>query len=775
MKRLDTIVDAPVFYDKSGIRWRITKIIGLILACGLLAFLLWAIPTTLADRRVFLYQDKLTSNGGELASFNTDSPDPTTLAQQLSRLNVPVIGEGPLVRLVKVKQQGPQNLAIDAFSGRAVSPLTTAEVAYIDGDAYTLQRYGRTEGRRVVLTFDDGPSPAYTPQLLDLLSKHGIAASFFVTGDNVVKHPDIAQRIVREGHIIANHTFSHINFNYVGRFEAHQQINQTERVIASVTERQTSYFRPPYAGSTDQSLRNGIAGILAGQKLGYTNTLYTFDSEDWHFTNSKERHYPAFSGGDEVILVHDGGGDRTQTVAYVTELIERAKQHGYTFANLDTLYPQTPALMTPTTPTPADTIARVAAWSVLVLPREVLSGLFIFSLVSIVCVTTLNVILAIIQRRRTHYKRKPRKYNPFVTIIVPAYNEGTVLNNTVRSLMNSRYKRTEIVIIDDGSTDDTWPIAQALARKYPKVRAYHQQNGGKSSAINNGVRHARGSIIIGIDADTIFPPQTITKLVRHFKDPRVGAVAGVVKVGNVGGLLTRWQALEYALSISIERNAHALMNSIMIVPGACGAWRKEAIVAAGGLSHSTLAEDCDLTLKIQRLGRYKILQDNEAISYTEAPQQAKSLVKQRFRWTFGCIQALYKHRRVFFKKRHGYLSLFAMPYAAISVMIPLLFWPILAFISLGNILSGNYLPLIAYFCVTLALQFLVAFIGLRLARAPMSYLLIVPFARFIYGPIRVYVLYRTVVTALRGSYVGWNKLARTGTVQYSNIQARRSA
>ena len=775
MKQLEDIVDTPVFYDKSGKRWRITKIIGTICIIGLLAFLTWAIPQLLAHRRVVLFQDNLTNASSSGVLSNYQSPEPTELASQLSRLNVPVIGNGPLVRLVAVQKSGQKDVAVDAFNGRIVSPLSTAELNFIDGDAYALQRYGATSGKRIVLTFDDGPHPVHTPQLLDLLSKNGITATFFVTGDNVVKYPAIAQRIVREGHIIANHTFSHINFDYVGPFESEQQVNQASRVIAATTSQQTSYFRPPYAGNTDQSMRNGLAGIIAGQSLGYVNTLYTFDSGDWHFTQSNQRPYPEFDGKDEVILVHDGGGDRTQTVAYVESLIARAGQHGYRFANLDALYPQSPTLTATTAPTPADMMSLAAAWSVLVLPREVLGGLFIFSLVSIVCVTVLNIILAMIQRKRTHYKRRARNYYPFVSIIVPAYNEGTVLNATVRSLINSRYKHTEIIIVDDGSTDDTWSVAQSLARKYKKVRAVHQSNGGKSSAINNGIQHAKGSIVIGIDADTIFPPQTVTKLIRHFKDPRVGAVAGVVKVGNVNGLLTRWQALEYTLSISIERNAHALMNSIMIVPGACGAWRKDAIVEAGGLSHSTLAEDCDLTLKIQRLGYYKILQDNDAISYTEAPQQAKSLVKQRFRWTFGCIQALYKHRAMLFHTRYGYLSLFAMPYAAVSVMIPLLFWPILAFISLGNILDGNYLPIIAYFGVTLALQFLVASVGLRMAKAPMSYLLIVPFARFIYGPIRVYVLYRTVVTAVRGSYVGWNKLARTGTVQYSTIQARRSA
>lgn len=771
MVRYRPKADTPVFYDMSGKRWRTAKIVALVLACCLAVFLTWAIPTTLADRRVVSFQNPRIDNQTSVP-IRPVPTDTNAFATQLSKTNIPVIGTGSLVRVVESVSRGTSHLAVDPFTGKAVSVLSSEDVLYLNGDRYAIQRYGDSVGKRIALTFDDGPDPTYTPRILDVLSKESAQATFFVTGDNVVKYSDVAQRIVREGHLLANHTFSHVDFDFVNSFEAGLQINQAERVIAAATGQATSYFRLPYGGNTDQSLRNSLTGLLAAQKLGYTVTSYDFDSNDWKFNQNLQPSYPQFDGKDKIILVHDGGGDRSHTISYVSQMIRMAREHGYRFVNLNSLYPQTSPLAGPTDTAPGDTLAYAAAWSVLVLPHDIITGLFLFSFISILFMTVLNIVLALIHRRRTVYKRISSKYRPFVTIAVPAYNEGPVLTKTVRSLMRSRYKNTEIIIVDDGSTDDTWQIARKLADRYGRVTALHQKNGGKSSALNNAIRHAKGSIIIGVDADTVFPPSTVTKLVRHFKDPRVGAVAGVVKVGNVKGILTLWQALEYSLSISIERNAHALLGSIMIVPGACGAWRKAAIVKAGGLSHSTLAEDCDLTLKIQSLGKYRILQDNEAVSFTEAPQKLKSLIKQRFRWTFGSIQALYKHRRMILNERYGYLGMFTMPFSVISIMVPLLFWPILTAIAYQNIIQGNYFVILLFFAATLTLQFIVAFIGLLFAKAPLSYLIAVPFARFIYGPIRIYVLYRTLLVALKGSSVGWNKFARTGNVQYGTLRHR---
>jgi cellulose synthase/poly-beta-1,6-N-acetylglucosamine synthase-like glycosyltransferase/peptidoglycan/xylan/chitin deacetylase (PgdA/CDA1 family) len=688
------------------------------------------------------------------------------LANNVNRSNTAVIGDGPLVRLIEIVRNDSGTFVADPFTGSVLERASDDELDYINGDQYALQRYGHTEGKRIALTFDDGPDPIYTPQLLDLLSRESAQASFFVVGTNIAKYPEVASRLVREGHTIANHTLSHVDFDYVGNFEGVQQINQTQRMIVAAARLNTPFYRPPYGGNTDQSLRNSLRSILNAQKLGYVVTSYHFDSNDWQFNSGYKPVYPEFDGKDKVILVHDSGGDRTRTLAYVKELITQAKAQGYTFASLTDLYPQVPHASLQTQPGFADVVSLGVAQAVLVWPLYTIQILFGFSVMMIIVTTILNVVLALLNSRKVKRKKWKTSYRPYVTVVVPAYNESIVIVNSVRSLLQSNYRKIEVLIVDDGSSDDTWTVASRLDRRYNRVRSIHQENGGKASALNNAIAQAKGEIVICVDADTVFPPQTIGKLVRHFQDESVAAVAGVVKVGNVSSMLTRWQMLEYTVSIAIDRNAHSLINSIMIIPGACGAWRKTVVSEVGGFSHSTLAEDCDLTVKIQQLNRYRIVQENDAISYTEAPNLIGALTKQRFRWMFGNLQALWKHRNMVFNRHYRWLGMFIMPNSLISIIIPLFFWPLLAFISIQNVLNGNYEIILIYFLITLTIQFIVAAIGLRLAGERYALLWAVPFARFIYGPIRLYILYKTVITALRGSYVGWNKLLRAGTATY---------
>jgi len=756
--------EIPVFFDESGKRWVITEncITLLIAAIGILAY--WFVPLTLAER---LPPSLATSPTDiilpvEGVAKADQRPSVSDLMRSLGSKNIAVIGSGPLVRLAEVDQTSSGSYLVDPFSEDVVKKLNEKEIQFIDGDTYALQRYGEAGEKRLFLTFDDGPDHTYTPELLDVLSSESVPSSFFVTGANVARFPEIARRVVHEGHSIGNHTFSHVDFDMVNNFRSEQEINQTERLIAATTGHATGLFRPPYGGSTDQSLRNSLRSILTAQHLGYSVVSFDFDSDDWHFTSGTKPVYPTLDGKSKVILLHDGGGDRSQTISYVKELIRQAKDKGYTFSNLDAAYPPTLSEQEAAA-TLGDQVAFYSAQALLVWPRYLVEGLFAISIASLLAMTFFNIILAIIFKLKTKPALRSRKYRPSVTIILPAYNEEAVLEKSVRSLLRSRYRKMEVTIVDDGSTDATWQIAISLAKRYKRVTAIHQVNGGKSSALNNAIARSKSDIVICADADTIFPTKTIMSLIRHFEDEEVGAVAGVVKVGNPGSMITKWQALEYATGISIERNAQALLGAIMIVPGACGAWRRNLLVELGGFSNSTLAEDCDLALKIQSTGKYKILQDNNAVSYTEAPQSMAALTKQRFRWTFGNIQALWKHRKLILSRKHGWLGLYVMPSIVVSILIPILFWPFLISLTLMNIISGNYMMVLLFFFITLAIQFIISLVGIILAKEKVYFLLSIPFGRLAYGPIRIYILYKTVLTILKGVDVGWNKLARTGT------------
>jgi biofilm PGA synthesis N-glycosyltransferase PgaC len=747
--------EQPVFFDQTGKRWRKTKWLLGISLVGIVVVLAVLLPA-------------LAEPVSLPAAQSAPAADIGALEDEFDTRNVPVLGKGQFIRAAKIKREGSFGGLYDALSGKFIRDLTKEEVVEAASSRYAILRYGQVPDKTMVLTFDDGPDPAYTPRLLDILSKHEVPATFFVVGSNAVKYPEIVQREVREGHLATNHTFGHLDFDYGSAVQGEQEINQTSRVLAAATGRRSSLMRVPYAGSTDQSLRDSIKGILQAQQLGYTPVAYDYDTRDWAFKADTPPDKSLFDGQGKILLLHDSGGDRSHTLNYVSKLIPMAKDSGYDFVNLAQVEAGRGKYASVES-TNADKAAFALGHVFLVLPASLVFKLFAFNIALIILVTGSNIVLASLHRRRM--RRKPladaRAYQPSVSVVVPAHNEGDVLENSVRSVLDSKYLDLEVTIVDDGSQDDTFRVAKRLAGKNLRVSAIRQDNKGKAAALNNGISHSSGAIIICIDADTLFARNTIQQLVRNFRDPKVGGVAGYVRAGNARNWVTKWQALEYITSISLERGAQAFLNAVTVVPGACGAWRREALEAAGGFSDNTLAEDCDVALAVHRAG-YTITQDTTAISYTECPLTLGDLAKQRFRWTFGNIQSFWKHRRMFFNKNHGWLGMFVLPNAALSVLMPMLFWPLLLGLAIANITAGRWW-VIALFMglfmgLVMALQFIVAFVGLVLSREKFHHILASPLTRLVYSPLRTYILYRSLLTVLRGALVSWNKVNRTKTV-----------
>jgi biofilm PGA synthesis N-glycosyltransferase PgaC len=262
-------------------------------------------------------------------------------------------------------------------------------------------------------------------------------------------------------------------------------------------------------------------------------------------------------------------------------------------------------------------------------------------------------------------------------------------------------------------------------------------------------------------------PETIGLLVRHIAADttgRLGAVAGVVRVGNrKRNLLTRWQALEYLTQIGVERAAQDGMGAISIVPGACAAWRKEAIQQVGGYTDVTLAEDCDLSLSLHRAG-WNVTQEDEAIAYTEAPETVDALLDQRVRWTFGSLQAIWKHRDLLFRSRYGLLGWYVLPQQALAILVPLVFLPFIVFMGIRTVQEQGIQVILVYFLLFLAAHLFVAAVGIVLMREKWRHLWMVPVYRIVYEPLRAYLLYTAVYMAVRGVRAGWKKLARTGTL-----------
>jgi cellulose synthase/poly-beta-1,6-N-acetylglucosamine synthase-like glycosyltransferase len=336
--------------------------------------------------------------------------------------------------------------------------------------------------------------------------------------------------------------------------------------------------------------------------------------------------------------------------------------------------------------------------------------------------------------------------------------------------------------VDDGSPDRTSEVVQENFAGNARVSLFTKVNGGKAEALNYGIRYAKGEIIIALDADTIFPTDAVSALAHRFYDPKIGAVAGNAKVGNRINLVTRWQALEYITSQNLDRRAFSSLNCITVVPGAVGAWRRSLLEQVGGFASDTLAEDQDLTIKVRKLG-YKIGYEESAIAWTEAPDTIRTLSKQRFRWSFGTLQCMWKHRDALFRPRYGALGFIAMPNVWIfQILFPLvspvmdlmLIWSLLQALMIqlshqSEYAVSNLQQVLFYYALFLAVDwFAAAFAFVLEKRESWRLLWWLLLQRFCYRQVMYYVMVKSVAVAARGAVVGWGKLERKATVQAGN-------
>jgi biofilm PGA synthesis N-glycosyltransferase PgaC len=744
----------PVFFDPSGKRWR--KILVALMASVLLMVL--TIVSILPAASAPLWK------GEEHQSTEY----PRQLLSTADLQNIPRIGpEGGFAfdRIALIERIDGKVLLKDPFSSTIWREATEDEIELIGDSPYAMETFGKPADRTLMLTFDDGPDPRNTPEILDLLSREGVPATFFTVGDNVVKYPDIFRRMTREGHMVGNHTMSHIDFWAHDDLFNRQQIIGADRVMRASDNYATRLFRIPTGDPGNNSL-----ALLQSQQLGFLHINMDFDTRDWSYAPGVPIKTQELDGQGHIVLVHDGGGDRSATLEMLKSFIPMAKAQGYTFTTVAPILPPEFVPQNNVKSAVEDNVTLAAMTTYLVTPNVLLTWLFWFGVGSLTILTFLYVILAVINNRRQKRRLWPdikEEDWPFVSVVLPVFNEELVVAKTLDALRASDYPRMEVVAINDGSTDGTLAVLTEYAKSWPQLRVIDQPNGGKSAASNHGIKQSRGEIVITLDGDTLFEPQTIKMFARHFLEPRngkiVGAVAGLVKVGNRRNILTAWQGLEYLSGICVTRMAEGLMGAISIVPGACAAWRRDALVKAGGYSHDTLAEDADLTLSLQQLG-YSIVQENSAVAWTEAPMTVRGLFRQRLRWTYGNIQTLYKHRAMLFNPRFGALGLLTMPYALISVLVPLVFMPLTVAVAVASLARGEWQAVALFSLFVVATHMLISIVAIVMVGESPTHLLVVPIYRLIYEPLRAYVLFGSLILALRGTAVGWYRPERTNSV-----------
>ncbi|HLY91964.1 MAG TPA: glycosyltransferase, partial [Candidatus Angelobacter sp.] len=380
-------------------------------------------------------------------------------------------------------------------------------------------------------------------------------------------------------------------------------------------------------------------------------------------------------------------------------------------------------------------------------------------------------------------------YKPSVTVIIPAYNEEKVIEQTVRSVLASDYPRLHIIVVDDGSKDATSALVEEKFKQEladGRVVLITKTNAGKASALNEGLKHSIDEIYVGIDADTMIAPTAVSLLVPHFADPKVAAVAGNAKVGNRVNLWTRWQALEYITSQNFERRALNVFGAVSVVPGAIGAWRTSAVRQAGGYHTDTVAEDADLTMSLLENG-WRVINEDRALAFTEAPTNASGLMRQRFRWSFGILQAVWKHGAAIRKRsRLGWIALpniiiFQILLPLVSPFIDIMF----LFGTLEYVATRYFHPestdpssferLVFYFLVFLAIDFIASALAFLLERRvegageEPQLLLHLWLQRFSYRQLFSAVLVKTLKRAIDGKPFAWDKLERTAAVSKRRV------
>ena len=627
----------------------------------------------------------------------------------------------------------------------------------------TIRTAGPSE-RTIALTFDDGPDPIWTPQILDLLREHGAHATFFVQGSQVAQHPELLRRITAEGHEIGTHTFTHVDLASVPPWRARLELSLTQTAVAGAADVEAPLLRLPYS-STNTDLNDAAwRAIQPAGRQGYATVLSTLDSNDWRRPGVAEivaRSTPPDQAG-QVLLMHDGGGDRSQTVAALRLLLPALHAQGIRVDTVSGAVGLTAQTVSASAADHWQGRALLIALRSSDLAVEVLGWLLLLA----GALTVIRAAVVVVAARRHHQKRRRKRWGPPVTgpvsIIVPAFNEQAGIEATVRSLLASDHP-VEVIVVDDGSTDRTADIVERLIA--PGLVLIRQANAGKPAALNAGIMAASHDLVVMVDGDTVLESDAVRRLVQPFADSHIGAVSGNAKVANRRGVLGNWQHIEYVVGFNLDRRLFDLAQCMPTVPGAIGAFRRSALEGVSGVSASTLAEDTDLTMALCRDG-WRVVYEERAIAWTETPATLRALWRQRYRWCYGTLQAMWKHRGAVLQRGPagrlgrrgiGYLLVF-------QVLLPLLA-PLVDVLAVYGLVFLDQWRVAGLWLGFLLVQALLSVYAFRLDRERLRPLLALPFQQVVYRQLMYLVVIQSVATAIAGARLRWHRMERYGTLR----------
>lgn len=737
---------------------------------GLAGTALWRLGSE--DMRLWSFYN-LQINKKALKKFDFDA-----FNEVLGNEDIDYIGEGEILDIISSPSDGKIVPEIDTAS------MLISEENYVKlPSTYVVKKWGKTSEKKLVLTYDDGPDPTYTKQILDTLAYYHVPAAFFIVGIQAENNISLVKREFREGHEIGNHTFTHPNIVEVNKKRALIELDATRLLIECITGHSTILFRAPFNADSDPEAQEEIVPIELSRTRNYLTVGESIDPNDWEKADNPSlngdsvfnrvvRYYNNhLKEGDSsnIILLHDAGGDRTATVAATGKIIRYFLNKGYKFTTVADLLHKKPNDVMPEVPKGNGYFLLQFNYFLAEsgnISGYLLNSLFIvFLFLSTIRLLILGIFAFLQKRKEKLISSSPLSTTTnMVSIIVPAYNEEVNAVSSLENLLQCDYPNFEIIFVNDGSTDNTYQKVKNAFPNHPKLKLLNKPNGGKASALNFGIENTTSKYVICVDADTKLLPNAVTQLMQHFNNEHVGAVAGIVKVGNENNLLTKWQSIEYISSQNFDRKGFAYINAITVVPGAIGAFSKKALKDAGGFTTDTLAEDCDLTIRILRAG-YIVANEPKAISYTEAPESLKQFSKQRFRWSFGVLQTFWKHKDALFNNKYKALAWVALPDILLFKYIVPFFTPIADFIMLIGLLTDNREKIGGYYLIFLLVDALIA--GLAFAfdkEKPYKLIWLIP-QRLIYRWLMLIVLFRSFKRAIKGELQNWGVLKRTGKMK----------
>ncbi|SDD33084.1 glycosyltransferase [Pedobacter soli] len=700
------------------------------------------------------------------------------------------IGDGEILDLISTPQPGMVKFTLN----QANFSIANQQYTRLP-EQYVIKRFGEAD-KKIALTFDDGPDPVYTPQVLNILKKEKVPGCFFVVGIMAEQNMELLRQEYNDGYEIGNHTFFHPDMSAIGPRRVKFELNATRRLIEAVTGHSTILFRAPFNADAEPQNISEILPVAQSRKENYINIGEFIDPEDWEPGKTADQIFNEVvkqQDNGNILLLHDAGGNREATVAALPRIIKFFKAKGYTFTTVGDLMGKKRSELMPAVKSTANSGFSGSGDYFFInffyYGNIVLNIIFSVAIVLAILRTLFIAYLAIRQRKRSKQNAGKLIQNSAekVSIIIPAYNEEVTAVHTINSLLKINYPDFELIFVDDGSKDKTFEIIDQHFGNHPQVKVFRKANGGKASALNYGISKASADFVVCIDADTQLKNDAVTELMRYFYSDKIAAVAGTVKVGNAHNIITKWQSIEYITAQNMDRRAFDLLNTITVVPGAIGAFRKDVILEVGGFTIDTLAEDCDLTMRILKAG-YQVKNCATAVAYTEAPETVSMLLKQRFRWSFGVMQSFWKNRKALLNKKYGYFGMVGMPNILIYQIILPLFSPLADLFMLISLISGlfslsaiNNLTLtgfsgilslhngfgqvLFYYIIFIVVDMIFAAIAFRMEKEKYKNLLYLFPQRFFWRQLMYVVLFRSVRKAIKGELGTWGTLKRTGNVK----------